>query len=327
MFVLRPSSPFRSPELESAVKTEELKADEHFVDVGLPIPETYKIDIIRALIQDPFRIFIYWEVREESLEALTQYFLPEDVAKFEVVLRLFEIEGRNEAFFNVSHTGRYWMMVFPDRHYEFEIGVRSPIHGYIPLVRSNRVRTPRGTVSPERAEEREYSLEPAQFVEVIEASGFAPEQSLNITVAPIPGASAGDDLIEESIRRLPPTVREAIMVAASGGELTAEMIEKFPEPLRSELTQLFYAGDGRVASIGLTHYLPELLREALEDEREILGDQIRPLHITQRFLLGGSENVTRPGGDLRLPGLPSGVGSQGPGVRGKFISLPKTTND
>ena len=304
MFILRPSSPLRSSELEPDVKTEELKADEHFVDVGLPIPETYQIDIIRALIQDPFRIFIYWEVREESLEALTQYFLPEDVATFEVVLRLFEIEGRDEAFFNVSHTGRYWMMVFPDRHYEFEIGVRSPVHGYIPLVRSNRVRTPRGTVSPARAEDNEYRLEPAQFVEVIEASGFAPEQSLNITVAPIPGATAGDDLIEESARRLPPTVREAIMVATGGGEITAEMIERLPEPLRSELTQLFEAGDGRVASIALTHYLPELLREALEDEREILGDHIRPLHITQRFLLGGSENVTRPGGDLRLPGLP-----------------------
>ncbi len=304
MFILRPSSPFRSQELDSSEETEELKADEHFVDVGLPIPETYEIDIIRALIQDPFRIFIYWEVRKESLDALTQYFLPEDVATFEVVLRLLETEGRNEAFFNVSHTGRYWMMVFPDRQYEFEIGVRSPVHGYIPLVRSNRVRTPRGTVSPERAEDSEYRLEPAQFVEVIEASGFAPEQSLNITVAPIPGATAGDDLIEKSVRRLPPTVREAIMVAADGGELTAEMIERFPEPLRSELMKLLEAGDGRVASVGLTHYLPELLREALEDEREILGDHLHPLHITQKFLLGGSENVARPGGDLRLPGLP-----------------------
>ena len=309
MFILRPSSPFRSPDPEPAVESEASKADEHFVDVGLPIPETYQIDIIRALIQDPFRIFIYWEVRRESLDALTQYFLPEDVQTFEVVLRLFEIEGRNEAFFNVSHTGRYWMMVFPDRQYEFEIGVRSPIHGYIPLVRSNRVRTPRGTVSPEQAEETEYRLEPAKFVEVIGASGFAPDQSLNITVAPIPGAGAGDDLIGEGARRLPAAVREAIMIAAGGGELTAEMIRRLPEPLRSELAQLLDSGDGRVASIGLTHYLPELLREALEDEREILGDHIRPLHITQRFLLGGSENVTRPGSDFRWP--PSGVSGQG----------------
>ena len=325
MFILRPSSPFRSSELEPAAETEEIKADEHFVDVGLPIPETYEIDIIRALIQDPFRVFIYWEVREASLGALTEYFLPEDVETFEVVLRLFEVEGRNEAFFNVSHTGRYWMMVFPDREYEFEIGVRSPVHGYIPLVRSNRVRTPRGTVSPEQAEETEYHLEPARFVEVIEASGFAPEQSLSITVAPIQGAGMGDGLIEKGARRLPPIVREAITVAASGGELTAEMIEQLPEPLRSELAQLLEAGDGRVASIGLTHYLPELLREALEDEREVLGDHIRPLQITQRFLLGGSENVTRPGGDLRWPS--SGVSGQGSGMRGKVVGLPKIIND
>jgi hypothetical protein len=328
MFILRPSSPFRATEPEPDVETEEIKADkadEHFVDVGLPIPETYEIDIIRAMIQDPFRVFIYWEVRLESLKALTRYFLPEDVATFEVVLKLLEIAGRNEAFFNVSHTGRYWMMVFPDREYEFEIGVRSPVHGYIPLVRSNRVRTPRGTVSPERAEDKEYHLEPAEFVEVIADAGFAPEQTLNITVAPIPGASADDDLIQAGARRLSPTVREAIMVAADGGELTTEMIEQLPEPIRSELMQLLGAGDGRVASAGLTHYLPELLREALEDDREMLGDHIRPLNITQRFLLGASENVTRPGGDLRWP--PSGVSGQGSGIRSKLLSLPKIIND
>ena len=307
MFILRPSSPFRATDQEPAVEVEEVKPsaeDEHFVDVGLPIPESYEVDIIRAMIQDPLRIFIYWEVREESLKALTRYFTPEDIETFEVVLRLFEIEGGNEAFFNVSHTGRYWMMVYPDREYEFEIGVRSPIHGYIPLVRSNRLRTPRGTVSAERDEEKEYRLNPPEFVEVISASGFAPEQALDIKVAPVPGAGAEPDLVMATARRLPETVREAITVAATGGALTAEMIEQIPEPMRSELMELLEAGDGRMASVGLAHYLPELLREALEDEREIIGDHIHPLHITQRFHLGGSENVTRPVGEMRWPGLP-----------------------
>ncbi len=284
------------------VKTE--AHDEHFVDVGLPIPESYEVNIIRAMIQDPFRIFIYWEVREESLKALTRYFTPEDIETFEVVLRLFEVEGRNEAFFNVSHTGRYWMMVFPDREYEFEIGVRSPIHGFIPLVRSNRLRTPRGTVSPDRDEDKQYRLNPPDFVGVISASGFAPEQALDIKVAPVAGRSAEPDLIAGAARRLPDPVREAITVAATGGALTAGMIEQIPEPLRSELMELLEAGDGHMASVGLTHYLPELLREALEDEREIIGDHIRPLHITQRFYLGGSENLTRPVGEMRWPGLP-----------------------
>jgi len=360
MFILRPSSPLRAaeqadeaeavkpeavkpeavkPEAAKSVTGDEHSVDEHFVDVGLPLPEEYEVDIIRAMIQDPFRIFIYWEVREESLKALTRYFTPEDIETFEVVLKLFEVEGRNEAFFNVSHTGRYWMMVFPDREYEFEIGVRSPIHGYIPLVRSNRVRTPRGTVSPEQDEDDEYHLNPPEFVEVISASGFAPEQALNITVAPIPsapipgapipGAWAEPDLIEASTRKLPDPVRKAITVAATGGALTAEMIEQFPDPLRSELMELLEAGDGRVASVGLTHYLPELLREVIEDEREtiadheMIGDHIRPLHITQRFFLGGSENVTRPGGEMRWPGLRSVASGQSSLARRKE---PKAAN-
>lgn len=304
MFILRPSSPLKATDREQTVDVEPSASDEHFVDVGLPIPESYEVDIIRAMIQDPFRIFIYWEVREESLKALTRYFTPEEVETFEVVLRLFEVGERSEAFFAVSHTGRYWMMVFPDREYEFEIGVRSPVHGYIPLVRSNRVRTPRGTVSPERDEDKQYRLNPPEFVEVISASGFAAEQALDIKVAPVAGASAEPDLIRAAARHLPVAVREAITVAATGGALTAEMIERVPEPLRSELMELFEAGDGRMAAVGLTHYLPEILREALEDEREIIGDHIRPLHITQRFHLGASENVTRPVGEMRWPGLP-----------------------
>ncbi|HJQ70354.1 MAG TPA: DUF4912 domain-containing protein [Blastocatellia bacterium] len=307
MFILRPSSLFRPVEREQTVEAEAAQPaaiDEHFVDVGLPIPEGYELDIIRAMIQDPFHVFIYWEVREESLKALTRYFTPGEVETFQVVLRLFETEGRNQAFFNVSHTGRYWMMVFPDREYEFEIGVRSPVHGYIPLVRSNRVRTPRGTVSPERDEERQYRLNPPEFVEVISASGFAPDRALDIKVAPAAGASVEPDLVAESALRLPEAVREAIEVASTGGALTAEMIVRMPEPLRSELMELFESSDGRMASVGLTHYFPELLREALEDDREVIGDHIRPLHITQRFQLGGSENVARPVGEMRWPGLP-----------------------
>jgi len=82
---------------------------------------TLSWDIVRAMLQDPFRVFVYWEVRDESLKALTRYFSPDEVAGFKVVLKLIELTGPNEAFFEVERRGRYWLMVFPDREYEFEI--------------------------------------------------------------------------------------------------------------------------------------------------------------------------------------------------------------
>lgn len=328
MFILRPSSlirPIRTvprppKEVQPADATEKAKIvpahepiGEPYIDEGLPVPDSYDVDIIRAMLQDPFRIFIYWEVREESLKALTRYFSEEDAAEFKTALKLVEIEGGNEAFFDVGRHGRYWMMVFPDREYEFEIGVRSLAHGYIPLVRSNRVRTPRGTVSPESAQEFEYKLTPPEFMNVLEATGFAAEASLDITVRAMPGDKPEGDQFSEALFKLPEEVREAVMIAGAGRELTPEIIESLPDPLRSELQKLLQGSDGRVASVGLIHYLPEILREVIEDERELIGDHVHPLHIAPRFFAGGTENVAWPDTDIRVPGLPRSLSSMASG--------------
>lgn len=311
MFILRSSSttlaikPARAADAKAKpVSVDAPAADQPFIDVGLPVPETYNVDIVRALIQDPFRVFIYWEVRQESLNGLTRYFSAEEAARFQVTLKLIEIEGGNEAFFEVGLRGRYWMMVFPDREYEFEIGVRSPEHGYITLIKSNRVRTPRGTVSAEPAAEPEYQLTPPQFLDVLEVSGFSAAQALDITVTALPGASADADVMTEALQKLPDSLRDAFIAAAAGEALTEQMINALPDWLRGELLQLLFRGDGNLASTALTHYLPELLREALEDERELLGDRVHPLHVTPRFFVGASETIAWPGGEFKLPPFP-----------------------
>lgn len=314
MFILRPSSPLRRFEPELAPKIIEAEKEtettaieppsEPYIDTGLPVPETYDVDIIRALLQDPFRVFIYWEVREENIATLTQYFSPEEAQTFRVVLKLKDLEGGQEAFFEVGLQGRYWMMVFPDREYEFEIGVRSPIHGYISLVRSNRIRTPRGTVSPVPPQDEQYRMSAPEFVQVMQASGFGAEQALDITVAAMPGAHIDQDPLVAMMTKLPERVRSAVLVAGAGGELTFDMIEELPEPLKTELLKLWFASGGQVTAAGLMHYLPELLREALEDERELIGDHVHPLHIAPRFFVGASESSWWPGKDFHLPALP-----------------------
>jgi hypothetical protein len=326
LFILRPSSPFKTAqigktpvtELETGgLETGELKtgdADkksaavpvdaEPFIDLGLPVPDSYATDIMRALVQDPFRVFIYWEVREENLKALTELFPPEEVATFKTVLKLRDTLGGQEAFFNVGERGRYWMVVFPDREYQFEIGVRSPLHGYISLIGSNTVQTPRGTISPITADEAEYRLEPVEFFEILEKSGFGPEQSLDITVAAMPGTELKEEVLVSTLSKLSDEVRAAILLASTGGQLTAEMIAALPESLRELLMNLLSESGGELASAGLMHYLPELLRETIEDEREWVTDHAHPLQITPRFFIGASENAQWPGGELHWPTLP-----------------------
>ena len=317
MFELRPSSPFRrsdqpakSPQLEVADLPDVPQGP--FIDEGLPVPESYNVDIIRAMLQDPFRVFIYWEVRDESLKALTHYFSRADASAFRTTLKLFEVTGRDEAYFDVPGHGRYWMMVFPDREYEFEIGVRSEKHGYIALVRSNRVRTPRGTVSPVASDDGKYKLSPEEFVDVLEVSGFGAQQTLDLTVAAARAdfprsETAEKDPFEELLARLPAAVRDAILAASRGEPLSSRQIELMPEPLRSALSDLASRGDGRLASVGIVHYLPELFREAFEDYSDLIADHVHPLHLTPRFFAGGTENVMPPSREIHLPTRPSSV--------------------
>jgi hypothetical protein len=315
VFTIRPSSYFSlAPRQPAAVSTplpapeEEVQLEaleepaEPFIDRGLPIPESYEVDVIRALLQDPFRVFIYWQVQDESLKTLTRYFSAEDVADFRTTLKLFDVGGRHTAYFDVGHRGRYWMMVFPDREYEFEIGVYSALHGYIALVRSNRVRTPRGTISPEAPADDGYRMSPSQFVQVLDASGFGTRQSLDLTVSAMPGLQTSIEPLEHALSLMPPSVRDAVLLSAGGRPLTREVIEVLPERLRLALLELLRADGGRLAGAGLMHYLPEILRDAIDDERDLIAGQTHPVHFAPRFFASGSENVSWPRDTFCLPG-------------------------
>jgi hypothetical protein len=162
-------------------------------------------------------------------------------------------------------------------------------------------------VSPERARESEYQLSPPGFVEILEATGFGAQQTLDVTLAamaePVAAQEQGNDEWAAALTKLPETVHRALMTAAAGGELTLDLIASLPEPLRGELMKLLLSGDGRIAAAGLMHYLPELLHEVARDTQGWIGDPIHPLHLTPRFMLGGTENVALPGGEIRWPAL------------------------
>jgi len=101
MFILRPSSPIRARRTEPPVISA-APGERGHVEPGPPgpegtFPEGYDLDIVRAMLQDPFRVFVYWHVRQESLNALTRFFSPQEVAGFTTVLKLIETSGPAEA--------------------------------------------------------------------------------------------------------------------------------------------------------------------------------------------------------------------------------------
>lgn len=156
----------------------EADADQPFIDHGCPVPDRYDVDIIRAMVQDPFRILVYWEISEQSITALTQYFSAEEAGTFQIALKLIEVGGLEKASVEVGTQGSYWMMVSPGRDYEFELIARTSHHQNISLMRSNRVHTPNVSISRVTPNESEYRSSPQEFKEIMEASGFTGDDAL-----------------------------------------------------------------------------------------------------------------------------------------------------
>ena len=74
--------PATMPESNESQLTPEAKVDQLFVDEGPSLPQTCDLDMIRAIVQDPFRIFVYWEISAQCITALTQSFSPQDAGGF-----------------------------------------------------------------------------------------------------------------------------------------------------------------------------------------------------------------------------------------------------
>jgi len=296
MFLLRPSSiRIIGPSQTAASGTEEQLIPAEIEtpigpDLGSSIPDSYDIDFLRVLVQDPFSLYIYWELRQPTVDALTKVFPKEEIPEFQIVLRLVEISENHESFFNVGRIGSYWMSVFAGKKYRFEIGVRSPRRGYIKLIGSNEADTPRGTIAPETDRVPRFRLDRANFINILEASGFHGSEALVTDVEegqPQPG-------LHQALTQLPPNIQTTIRHAATGSAITEDEIDELPIALREALGRIRSESGGKFASMALVHYLPELLRWLSVRRKEPDEGFLTPIPSAPRFMLGSSDMKPAP---------------------------------
>lgn len=233
---------------EAPIHLSSLGAEEEpFIDPGLPIPEAYDADMISALVQDPFRIYIYWEIRPETLRSINKLFTPEEVKTFQPVLRVTDKSNEEETYYPVKIPSSDWLSVSPGRTYVVEFGVYSPSFGFVRLMAAPEVTTPRGTVAPPSTEP-DFQISTARFKKLLRASGFS--------------AHAGALPHETLAEWLPAHVTDAFIQAGAGEPLQEIHLEAIPETVRDILSELIAHGEGEMAANSLLHYLPSVLRDA-----------------------------------------------------------------
>ncbi len=142
----------RSP-FDSAVRPElvegERPAPQPAAREGLP--SEYGCDLILLQPRDPHWLHAYWELRPETL-AQGRARLGQEAQGAELILRVYEVEGTDSSsakilrWFDLRLTpfASDWYIEIspPDRAWMVEIGFKGPQGTFIPLARSNTVRTP-----------------------------------------------------------------------------------------------------------------------------------------------------------------------------------------
>lgn len=264
-------------------------SQETFIDKGLEIPDSYDVDTIRAMLQDPFHIWVYWNVRPQVFDKLKAVF-PQHIAEsFSPVLKVTELTLNEVSFIKIIESGDYWLNVLPDKHYRVEVGMLSSERGYIRLLEADEITTPRGTVSKNVDPEPEYKIVGQEFADNLRASGFA--------------AFAGMLGPEKVMNALPENVSTVLSTVSAGESLQDDQIDNLPPRIRALLKELQERGEGGdLTLLAFLYLIPEYLRESVAEVEGLFADALHPHHVAPRYMVGSSEHRPYPS---RNPWLPS----------------------
>jgi hypothetical protein len=155
-------------------KLAELSADE-------PLPETYRIDRIRLLVQSPRKLYLYWELAHDPFEPLRRSFGMMKSAQYRLMVRLVATDNGIESLHEASPTRSQWFDAQPGHSYRADVGLYSAGRAFIRLLSSNVAQTPRAGVARASEVTPQWSVSAEQFARVLDESGYVSD-ALEVTL-------------------------------------------------------------------------------------------------------------------------------------------------
>lgn len=121
------------------------------------IPAGYGADQLVLMVKDPWWLYAYWEVVPATERRVRSQLAPEEIAGLQTILRVFDVTDRRfpeepahgSVDTALSGLAKSWYLQTgaPDREFVVELGLLTSRGRFLPLARSNRVRTPRASPS------------------------------------------------------------------------------------------------------------------------------------------------------------------------------------
>ncbi len=141
---------------------------EIFIDWGENIPDYYNKNYLRVLVQDPYRIFVYWEL---DLNTVSRFF---SNSNNRLILKIHNLTDNITIPINVGNTRSWWVYTSPGKKYRASLLVKEDSGTEIELMKSKIIITPRDTISLKTDEYEIFSSENLEFFEILTLSGAQP---------------------------------------------------------------------------------------------------------------------------------------------------------
>jgi hypothetical protein len=142
------------PTTAKAVTVEPARSEER----GPPLSNNYGLDRFRVMVRDTHWIFMYWELNGGASQQLTSAHAAEARTGLHWVLRVCNMRDMSSYMVDVDvGAGNWYLKVSPDMRLQVELGFANPRGLFVPVAKSDEVRTPPATVSAS-LEERWMSM-------------------------------------------------------------------------------------------------------------------------------------------------------------------------
>lgn len=153
-----------------------------FLDFGPALPSRYDVDQLELMAQSPLRVFAYWEVREATIMTALSHIPVEDRQSFQLLLKWKERNFGRERFLDPGTTDNWWFDTIPENRYQLELGLYWSEYGWLPLLTSAELATPRLTLGP--ASEEELPHDHAFLENLVQQTGIGLQQHEALSPSP-----------------------------------------------------------------------------------------------------------------------------------------------
>jgi hypothetical protein len=124
-----------------------------FLDFGPSLPSRYDVDRLELMTQSPLRVFAYWELREATIATALGRVPAQDRQNFQLLLKWRDQTAGQERVLDPGITDSWWFDTLPENRYQLQLGLYWSEYGWLPMLTSSELVTPRLALGPASEEE------------------------------------------------------------------------------------------------------------------------------------------------------------------------------